>query len=57
MGDHEFGVPSRITASLSMGRAGIVNIERESDLSGPIHDKGILILSGYLRGLFARSAR
>jgi len=54
MGDHEFGVPSRITASIALGRAGIVNIERESDLSGPTHDKGILILTGYLRGLFAQ---
>src|SRR5262245_28665052 len=54
MGDHEFGVPSRITASLSMGRAGIVNIEREAEMSGPTHDKGILILAGYLRRLFAQ---
>ena len=54
MGDHEFGVPSRITASLSMGRAGIVNIEREVDMSGPTHDKGVLILAGYLRLLFAQ---
>lgn len=54
LGDHEFGVPTRITASLAMGRAGIVNIEREADMSGPTHDKGILILTGYLRGLFAQ---
>jgi len=54
MDDHDFGVPSRITASLSVGRGGIVNIERESDLSGPTHDKGMLILSGYLRMLFAQ---
>jgi predicted ATP-dependent protease len=54
MGDHEFGIPSRITASLSMGRAGIVNIEREADMSGPTHDKGVLILAGYLRLMFAQ---
>ena len=54
VGDHVFGLPARITASLSMGRAGIVNIERESDLSGPTHNKGVLILTGYLRSLFAQ---
>ncbi|MDW7739519.1 MAG: ATP-binding protein [Bacillota bacterium] len=45
-GDYRFGRPSRITASTYLGRKGIVNIERESDLSGNIHDKGILIMSG-----------
>jgi len=54
IGDHTFGRPARITASIGMGRLGIVNIERESELSGPIHDKGVLILSGYLREKFAR---
>ena len=54
VGDHVFGLPARITASPSMGRAGIVNIERESDLSGPTHNKGVLILTGYLRSLFAQ---
>lgn len=47
-GDYRFGRPSRITASTYLGRKGIINIERESDLSGRIHNKGILILSGYL---------
>jgi len=47
-GDYRFGRPSRITASTYLGRKGIVNIERESDLSGSIHNKGVLILSGYL---------
>jgi len=47
-GDYRFGRPSRITASTYLGRKGIINIERESDLSGRIHNKGILILNGYL---------
>jgi lon-related putative ATP-dependent protease len=47
-GDYMFGRPSRITASTYLGRKGIINIERESDLSGNIHDKGVLILSGCL---------
>ncbi|MCJ7806169.1 MAG: AAA family ATPase, partial [Clostridia bacterium] len=47
-GDYRFGRPSRITASTYLGRKGIINIERESDLSGRIHNKGVLILSGYL---------
>jgi lon-related putative ATP-dependent protease len=47
-GDYRFGRPSRITASTYLGRKGIINIERESDLSGRIHNKGVLILSGHL---------
>lgn len=54
MGDYMFGKPSRITASTSMGRAGIINIEREADLSGNTHNKGVLILGGYLRKKFAQ---
>ncbi len=53
-GDHMFGKPSRITASTSMGRAGIINIEREADLSGSTHNKGVLILAGYLRKKYAQ---
>lgn len=48
LGDHQFGRVSRITASTYLGRRGIINIERESQLSGRIHDKGMLILSGCL---------
>ena len=55
LGDHVFGRPSRITARIWLGQAGMVNVEREVKLSGPIHDKGVLILTGYLGGLFARS--
>lgn len=54
MGDYMFGKPSRITAETSMGKEGIINIERESDLSGPIHNKGMQILAGYLRRKFAQ---
>jgi len=54
LGDYMFGKPSRITASTSMGRSGIINIEREADLSGNTHNKGVLILSGYLREKYAQ---
>ncbi|NQW16040.1 MAG: AAA family ATPase [Chloroflexi bacterium] len=54
MGDVSFGKPSRITASAFLGSPGVVNIEREAKLSGSIHDKGVLILSGYLGNTFAR---
>jgi predicted ATP-dependent protease len=53
LGDHTFGRPTRITATVYTGQAGMVNIEREVKLSGPIHDKGVLILTGYLGGTFA----
>jgi lon-related putative ATP-dependent protease len=54
LGDYAFGKPSRITASTSMGRAGIINIEREAELSGSTHNKGMLILGGYLRKKYAQ---
>ena len=54
LGHHRFGKPSRITAQVGLGREGVVNIERQAGLSGPTHDKGVQILSGYLRGLFAQ---
>ncbi|MCB2202745.1 AAA family ATPase [bacterium] len=53
LGDFMFGKPSRITAQVSLGKGQVVNIEREVDLSGPIHSKGVLILSGFLRGRYA----
>ena len=55
MGDAAFGKPSRITVSTSMGKEGIINIEREADMSGPTHNKGVYILSGYLRRMFAQN--
>jgi ATP-dependent Lon protease len=54
LGDHMFGKPSRITVKTSMGKAGIINIEREAELSGPTHNKGVYILAGYLRGKYAQ---
>jgi len=48
LGDFQYGQPSRITASLGLGRAGVIDIEREVDMGGPIHSKGVMILSGYL---------
>jgi len=54
-GDYAFGKPSRITARVSVGGKGIVNIEREIDVSGPSHSKGILVLSGYLYGKYGRN--
>jgi predicted ATP-dependent protease len=53
-GEHEFGKPSRITAKTAMGKSGIINIEREASMSGPSHNKGVLILGGYLRGQYAQ---
>ena len=54
MGEISFGRPSRITAETFMGKHGIVNIEREAEMSGRTHDKGVMILSGYLGRTFAR---
>ncbi len=54
LGDYAFGRPSRVTASVAMGQAGLINIERESRLSGSIHDKGLLILSGYVRNRYGQ---
>jgi ATP-dependent Lon protease len=54
VGEHAFGRPSRITARTSLGRSGVINIERDAQLSGPTHNKGVAILTGYLRSLFAQ---
>jgi lon-related putative ATP-dependent protease len=56
MGDIAFGRPSRITAETFMGKPGIINIEREAELSGRTHDKGVMILGGYLGRTFAQHA-
>ena len=53
-GEYSFGRPSRITVITSPGNKGIVNIEREVNMSGPIHNKGVLILGGYLAENFAQ---
>ncbi|MCK5736278.1 MAG: AAA family ATPase, partial [Spirochaetaceae bacterium] len=53
-GYYAFGTPLRITASVSPGKEGLINIERESGLSGELHDKGVFLLEGYLRYRYAR---
>ena len=53
-GDHMFGKPGRITANVSMGKEGVITIDRQSRLSGKIHTKGVIILSSYLREHFAQ---
>jgi predicted ATP-dependent protease len=54
LGDFSFGRPSRITASVGVGREGLVDIERESKLGGPLHTKGVMILNGYIHDKYAR---
>lgn len=54
LGDYLFGRPSRITARTYIGKGGVTNIERETKMSGPIHDKGVMILTGYLAGMYAQ---
>jgi lon-related putative ATP-dependent protease len=54
LGDYTFGRPSRVTASVGVGREGIVDIEREAEMGGRIHTKGVLILSGYLNDKYAK---
>ncbi len=56
MGDITFGKPSRITCRTYLGRDGVINIEREANLSGSTHDKGVLIMSGYLGWRYAQDA-
>ena len=55
LGDINFGRPSRITASIATGREGLIDIEREAKLGGPIHTKGVLILSGLMAERYASS--
>ncbi|HSR24253.1 MAG TPA: ATP-binding protein, partial [Candidatus Eisenbacteria bacterium] len=54
LGDFRFGLPTRVTARVAMGRGTVESIEREIDLSGPIHSKGFLILTGYLAGQYGQ---
>lgn len=54
LGDFSFGKPTRITARVYLGKAGVVDIEREAKLSGRIYNKGVLIMSGYLGGRYAQ---
>ena len=54
VGDYSFGKPSKITVNTFTGKSGIIDIEREVELSGSTHSKGVLILSGYIGELFAQ---
>jgi lon-related putative ATP-dependent protease len=54
MGTFAFGRPTRITATVSMGKGEVINIEREVEMSGPFHTKGVLILASYLRSRYAQ---
>jgi len=56
LGDYRFGFPVRVTARTYAGEDGLLNVEREVEMSGPIHDKGVLILHNYLSALFAHNA-
>jgi predicted ATP-dependent protease len=54
VGGYSFGRPSRVTVTVALGQAGLINIEREAHLSGSTHDKGIMILSGFMRARFGQ---
>ena len=54
LGDYMFGKPSRVSASVGIGAAGVINIERESKLSGQTYDKAMLIIEGYMRNTYAK---
>ncbi|MBT9175832.1 MAG: Lon protease [Firmicutes bacterium] len=54
MGDYSFGKPARITVNTFTGKKGVINIEKEAQLSGRIHNKGVLIIGGYLGAKFAQ---
>jgi predicted ATP-dependent protease len=54
LGDHRFGIPSRVSATVGLGRGTLESIDRETELGGPIHNKGFLIVSGYLAGTYAQ---
>jgi lon-related putative ATP-dependent protease len=55
MGDYMFGKPSRITASIGLGKKGIIDIEKQADMGGPTHTKGVHILTGFLTNRYARN--
>ena len=54
LGDLMFGKPTRITAQISLGKGQVIDIEREVEMGGPIHSKGVLILAGFLKGRYAQ---
>lgn len=54
LGDFSFGAPSRITVAAGLGKEGLIDVQREVAMSGPIHGKGVMIVAGYLASKFAR---
>jgi lon-related putative ATP-dependent protease len=54
IGDYAFGRPSRISVRTYLGRSGVISIDREVKMTGPVYNKGVLILSGYLNGKFGQ---
>jgi lon-related putative ATP-dependent protease len=54
LGDYSFGRPNRITVETGVGRSGVINVEREADMSGRTYNKGVLILDGYIRHMYAQ---
>jgi ATP-dependent Lon protease len=54
IGGYSFGKPVRITVTAALGKAGLINVEREANLSGRFHDKGVQIIAGYMRSQFAQ---
>lgn len=54
LGDFSFGAPSRITVAVGLGKEGLIDVQREVNMSGPIHGKGVMIIAGYLASKFAR---
>jgi lon-related putative ATP-dependent protease len=54
LGDFSFGAPSRITVAVGLGKEGLIDVQRQVNMSGPIHGKGVMIISGYLASKFAR---
>ncbi len=54
VGDFSFGAPSRITIAVGLGKEGLIDVQREVNMSGPIHGKGVMIIAGYLASKFAR---
>ena len=54
VGEYSFGMPARITCTTAAGRSGLISIERESEMSGSSHEKGVQILQGFLRGRYAQ---
>lgn len=53
LGGHQFGIPSRITATVRIGKGEIIDIQRKVDMGGPIHSKGVMILSAYIGSRYA----